>query len=83
MKMYSQRKRAASRDRKRGRGVSWLAVWDDNSQSYQYVNEATNETVREQPTEGVVLKKSDEKGTLYLNHETGEWEAAQGTKITI
>ena len=80
MAMYSQRKRAASRDRKRGRGASWLATWDESSESFYYVNEATRETVWEQPVEGVVVSEDEKKGTLYLNHETGKWEAAHVTK---
>ena len=69
LKDFAKRKRAASRDRKHGRGVSWLQQLDQDTGNFYYVSESTGETARSAPEGAIVVTIADDGRTSF--HQKG------------
>merc|ERR1711871_545848 len=78
---FARRKRAAKRDRKHGRGLSWLKYVDSKLKKEYYVNEATGETAWEVPVGALIVTVEADGRSSYrrqsvwediIDEETGE-----------
>ena len=74
-KDFAKRKRAATRDRKQGRGASWLKQHDESTGDSYYVSESTGETAWEVPDGAVIVTKDADGHTSFQRQSV--WEEAQ------
>ena len=54
--------------------MSFIARFDDTTQQFSYVNEATGALQWEQPGEGAIFMKTQDGDTVQLNRNKNQWE---------